>query len=106
MTSDDLTNSVILHIDIREGWSGEQLVVRVNGETGFAGAVTTRPQIGLATQAEARVPTGRTVVEASVEAASLGATWEGDIDGEYWIGISRRGDTIEIVGQDHLFGYV
>jgi hypothetical protein len=106
MTSDDRANEVTLHIDIRDGWSGEELTVYVNDELVFGGAVTTRPQIGLATQFEVRVPSNMTVVDAKVKTASLVASWEALIDGDLWLGISRRDDTIEIVGQDHLFGYV
>jgi hypothetical protein len=106
MTSNDAGTLSTLHIDIRDGWAGECLLVLVNGQPVFESAVSTRPQIGLADQTELAVPAGTAIVEAVVTGRDLRASLEVYIDGGHWVGISLRHDAIEIVGQNRLFGYV
>ena len=95
-----------MHIDIKEGWTGEHLSVLVDGREVFAGAVSTRLQIGLADQVETTVAPGPVTVEAVVAATNLRAALEVHVTGEYWVGISLGADRIVMVGQSRLFGYL
>jgi hypothetical protein len=96
-----------LNIALQEGFSGQQVVVRVDGEERFrADDVRTRMQIGLAQEVPVQVDPGRHAVE--VVAGTVTASLEVDVPGQAHVGVSlaRSQDRLETRVSDQPFGYV
>jgi hypothetical protein len=99
-----------LHIALQDGFTGESVIVRVNGAKVFQQpAVRTRFQIGLAERFEVEVATPVAEVEVEVPAKGRRSliSVPFDIPEKRWLGISIGADgtlTHQIAKED--FGYV
>ena len=96
-----------LNIALQEGFSGQPVVVRVDGEERFrADDVRTRMQIGLAKQVPVEVDPGRHAVE--VVAGDVATSLEVDVADQAHVGVSlaRSQDRLETRVSDRPFGYV
>jgi hypothetical protein len=96
-----------LNIALREGFSGQPVVVRVDGEEHFrADDVRTRMQIGLAQEVRVEVDPGRHAVE--VVAGDVATSLEVDVPEQAHVGVSlaRTQDRLETQVSDRPFGYV
>jgi len=97
---------VSLHIDFQEGWSGSDVVVTVNGRERRLPAVTTKTQIGLATQVVEEVEPGALTITVRVPGAGEVGEHRVEVTGELWVGVSVVDGTIVFRDQNELFGYV
>jgi hypothetical protein len=96
-----------LNIALREGFSGQPVVVRVDGEERFrAGELRTRMQIGLAQEVPVEVDPGRHTVE--VVAGDVATSLDVDVSEQAHVGVSlaRSQDRFETRVSDRPFGYV
>ena len=96
-----------LNIALQEGFSGQPVVVRVDGEERFrAEEVRTRMQIGLAQRVPVEVAPGRHAIE--VVAADVATSLDVDVADQAYVGVSlaRSQDRLETRVSDRPFGYV
>ena len=96
-----------LNVALQEGFSGQAVVVRVDGEERFRAAdVRTRMQIGLAQAVPVEVEPGRHTVE--VVAGEIATSLEVDVPEQAHVGVSlaRSQDRLETRVSDRPFGYV
>jgi hypothetical protein len=93
-----------LTIDLQDGFSGEPVVVRLDGnELAVLPRVKTRPELGFAERVEATVAAGKHTV--TVERGATTATLELEITGPCFVGVQLRDGTPELRVQDHEFWY-
>lgn len=96
-----------LNIALQEGFSGQQVVIRVDGEERVrADDVRTRMQTGLARAVAVEVDPGRHAVE--VVAGDVATSLEVDVPEQAHVGVSlaRSQDRFETRVSDRPFGYV
>jgi hypothetical protein len=85
----------VLHIDLQEGFDQDAVVVSVNDQPVFdKNAVSTRMQIGLADRAQAEVPQGVVTISVSLPKKRLSTSIPARIDGETYLGISVKENSI------------
>ncbi|QKJ18179.1 hypothetical protein [Microbacterium hominis] len=95
-----------LHLEFQDGWTGEHVVVRLDGGIVAEAAPTTRMQIGLAEALVVEVEPGPHVLTVEIADAALAAEHAFDASTETWVGISRVDGTVAFREQQTLFGYV
>lgn len=96
-----------LNIALQEGFSGQPVVVRVDGVERFrAEDVRTRMQIGLAHAVAVEVDSGRHAVE--VVAGDIATGLEVEVSAQAHVGVSlaRSQDRLETRVSERPFGYV
>jgi hypothetical protein len=96
----------LLHVALQEGFTGEPVVISVNGREIFhKTAVTTRTQIGLADSVEQTVPAGDAIIE--VSAGGARARIPAPLTTDLYVGVSLTPDK-QIVHRSstQAFGYV
>jgi hypothetical protein len=84
---------VALHVDLQEGFDGNSIVVRINGNEAWRNdGVKTRHQIGLADSFSTTVPTG--IVEVVIEQPDkhLSHTISLNVEGPTYVGVERNED--------------
>ena len=95
--------TVMLTIDLQEGFDGESVAVRVGEQVVFeADEVTTNPVIGLADSIVVEVDTGPQTVVVEVGADQTLAT-DVDVNADLFIGFNI--DSGEVIESDQPFGY-
>jgi len=100
-------NMALLHIALQEGFSGDTVVVRVNGEEVFRKKdVKTRLQIGLADSVELNIAEGPTQVEVLLPAKKLSESVELDVSTPTYVGVSIVDGKITVRISDVPFGYL
>lgn len=96
-----------LHIDLQEGWEGDEVLIYVDGvECRHVPEARTRNQIGLAMQIEADTAPGRRTIAISVPGRALEGVHVIDIKDEHWVAVSVQGDRLIFHDQPELYGYV
>lgn len=95
-----------LGLHLQEGFAGEEVVVRVNGEERLRReGVRTRRVLGLAEHVELDVDDGPLSIEVSVPARGLEKRIELEADDEVYVGISLTGDDFRVITRKKPFGY-
>ena len=96
----------VLHIALESGFSGDEVVVAVDGKEVLRATLSTRMQIGLAEEVHVPVEPGRHTVRVSARGAA--ADLEVDVEDELYLGasLSRSGDAIEHRVGAKPFGYL
>ena len=99
-----------LHIDLQDGFIGDPVVVRVNGEEVFRHEkLMTRPQLGLAKSVKVELPKGRAEIEISMPTRKQKRVVETTLEADKYVGVSfdpEKKELTEPTVQDQLFGYV
>ncbi|HEU0285583.1 MAG TPA: hypothetical protein VFR22_00980 [Nocardioidaceae bacterium] len=95
----------VVHVELQEGWTGEQVEMWVNGSRWYSGRPSTRLQIGYADAVVVNVSTGLVRLEVRLPEVSIEASRSMPIGNEHWIGVSRLNGTVLIVDQAAPFGY-
>ena len=97
-----------IHIALQEGFDGDEVVVRINGEDVYRrSGVTTRPQISLADSFARDVADGPATIE--VRLPVRGASGSIAVDGvrPCHVGVSRTpAGRVVLRAQDEPFGYL
>ena len=98
----------LLHTAFQEGFSGDEVVLRVGGREVFRrSGVKTRTQIGLAATHELQVPAGPVSVEVSLPGRRLDLTVPLQIAQDTYLSISISPEgTIRHAVSHEPFGYV
>ena len=100
-------NMALLHIALQEGFFGDTVVVRVNGEEVFRKKdVKTRLQIGFADSVELNVAEGPTQVEVLLPAKNLSESVQLDVSAPTYVGVSVVDGKIIFRISDVPFGYL
>jgi hypothetical protein len=100
-------NMVLLHIALQEGFWGDTVIVRVNGEQVFREKdVKTRLQIGLADSVELDVAEGPTQVEVLLPSKNLSDSVQLDVSAPTYVGVSIVDGKITFRISDMPFGYL
>jgi hypothetical protein len=97
-----------IHIALQEGFSGDAVVIRVNGEEVFRESnVTTRLQIGLACSRKFDVEESRANVDVSVPTRNTSAsiTLEGSRPVYLGVSVGPQGEVL-LQPSDQPFGYL
>jgi len=97
-----------LHVALEDGFSGDDVIVRVGGEKAFeAEALRTRLQVGLAGQFTVEVADGDVEVTVEVPGRRITHCQQVTVDGPTWVGISlgERDDVTARISPEP-FGYV
>jgi sulfur carrier protein ThiS len=100
-------NMTLLHIALQEGFWGDTVIVRVNGEQVFREKdVKTRLQIGLADSVELDVAEGPTQVEVLLPSKNLSDSVQLDVSAPTYVGVSIVDGKITFRISDMPFGYL
>ena len=79
----------LLHIALQEGFSGDSVLIRVNGKEAFQKAnVKTRNQIGLADSFEFTVPESSATVEVSLSSRNVSESIRVNASQSVYLGVS------------------
>ncbi len=96
-----------LHIALEEGFSGDDVTVRVQGKPVFEGrAVKTRLQIGLAHSFATDVPEGEVDVELEIPSRGVHHTEQVTVSGTTYVGVSLEERGVRMRTSSQPFGYV
>jgi hypothetical protein len=96
----------MLGIDLQEGFEGDEVVVKVNGEELFRSAdVRTRRAAGLATHARFTVDDGPLSIEVSVPSRGIEKRIDVDARDRLFLGLSITGDDVRVIQRSQPFGY-
>lgn len=96
-----------LHIALEEGFSGDEVTVRVQGKPVLEGrAVTTRLQIGRAHAFATEVPEGDVDLEVEVPSRSIHHAEQVKVSGTTYVGVSIGQHGLELRSSSQPFGYV
>jgi hypothetical protein len=96
-----------LHVALEEGFSGDDVTVRVDGTPVFEGrAIETRLQIGLAHSFAAEVPDGQRELVVEVPSRSIVHRQQLTVSGATYVGVSLRERSAEVRTSSEPFGYV
>jgi hypothetical protein len=96
----------VLHIALESGFSGDEVVVAVDGKEVLRETLSTRMQIGLAEEVHVPVEPGRHTVSVSARGAAADVAVQ--VEDELYLGasLSRSGDAIEHRVGPQPFGYL
>lgn len=98
----------LLHTALQEGFSGDEVVLRVDGREVFhQSGVKTRTQIGLATTHEMQVPPGPVAVNLSIPNRNLELTLPLQLTHDTYLGVSvSPAGKLQHTVTHEPFGYV
>lgn len=95
-----------LDIHLQEGFEGEEVVVRVDGEERLRrDAVRTRRALALAEHVSFDVDAGPRIVEVSIPTKSIEKRLEVEVRDRLYIGLGLAGDELRVRIRDKPFGY-
>jgi hypothetical protein len=96
-----------LNVALQDGFTGEEVVIRVDGEEVRRVAAQTAWEISLATSFDVSVDEGSHTVEIEIPARGVNSTHLVDVSEAVWVGISVM-DATEVVWRvsTEPFGYV
>jgi len=95
-----------LVVDLQTGYTGQTVVLRVQGREMFRAAVHTDLMEGFARSVELEVPNGRFVLEVEVADTGLRFPVTLDLRGGHYLGISLTDRGLEPILQETPFGYL
>lgn len=95
-----------LHVEFQEGWSGDDVIVRIGGLERRLAALQTRTQIGLAGDLVEEVADGPVQVEVAVPGRGQAGHYAVTVEHEHWVGVSLVDDALVFTDQAELFGYL
>ena len=91
-----------LTIDLQDGFTGEDVIVRVNGrEVSRLSGVHTKRMLGLAKSFEVAAPEGAVTLEIEVPGKARGTT---EVR-EPHVGVSLKGSDVRFIANEKPFGY-
>jgi hypothetical protein len=97
----------LLHIAFQEGFTGEAVEVRINGNEAYRKEeMKTRFQLGLAGSFEVNVEEGSVRVEVLLPAQNLSETFEVQVSEPTYVGVSLEQNQIVHRVSTQPFGYV
>jgi hypothetical protein len=97
----------LLHIAFQEGFTGEAVTVRINGNEAYRKEqMKTRFQLGYADSFEVNVEEGSVRVEVLLPAQSLSETFEVQVSAPTYVAVSLDQDKIVHRVSAQPFGYV
>jgi hypothetical protein len=92
-----------LTIDLQDGFSGDEVIVRVNGqEVARPAGVKTKRMLGLAQSLDVSVPAGPVSLEIDLPAKQIRGT---RVVHHSHIGVSLAGTDVQFIEADKPFGY-
>ena len=95
-----------LGIHLQDGFTGEEIVVKVNGEERLRRKdVRTRRVLGLAEHSEIDVDDGPLSIEVSVPSRGLEKHVNLEASDKVYVGISLAGDDVRVIARKTPFGY-
>ena len=96
-----------LHVALQEGFSGDDVTVRVNGKAVFQGrAVKTRLQIGLAHSFDVEVSDGQVELAVEIPSRSMLHREQVEVAGTTYVAVSLGQREVELRISSEPFGYV
>jgi hypothetical protein len=100
-------NNAQLNIALQDGFTGEEVVVRIDGKEVSRLAAQTAWEISLATSFALSVPPGSHRVEMEIPARNIQASRDIEIGNQLWVGVSVLGPN-DVVWRESTdpFGYV
>jgi hypothetical protein len=98
---------VPLHIALQEGFTGEPVIIRINGKEAYRREkVNTKFQIGYADSFEVNVDEGQVKVEVLLPTKGLSETFEMEVSNPTYIGVSIDQGRIGHRISPQPFGYL
>lgn len=99
--------TTMLAIDLQDGFDGDTVIIRIDGEERFEKAgVTTMRLTGLADDTfRTQVEPGSATVEIAVPSRNLSESFTLDIAGDTYIGVSIQNGRLQHIIRDRPFGY-
>ena len=95
-----------LKVDLQEGFSGETVVLRLNGQEVYRQAVKTRTQIGLADSRSFDLPPQHLKLEAALPQSSVSEALELDLSQDMYVGVTLSShDVLSLHASSEPFGY-
>jgi hypothetical protein len=95
-----------LRVDLQEGFTGDAVNVRVNGQEALRkDGVTTKRMLGLATSSEIEIPEGTVSIEIHVPTQKISKTISLHTSESRYLGVSIRGGELEHIASKKPFGY-
>lgn len=96
-----------LKVDLQELFSGETVVLRLNGKEVYRGTPKTRQQIGLAESKLFELPEQHLTLEAAVPLSGLSKSIDIDLSENLYVGVSLSpGEGISLNTSAQPFGYL
>jgi hypothetical protein len=96
-----------LKIDLQEGFSGEAIVLHLNGSEVYRGTPRTRTQIGLANSQSFDLPPQRLTIEVQRPLSGVSESLELELFQDLYVGVSLLSDGgISLRSSLEPFGYV
>ncbi len=98
----------VLHIALQEGFTGDEVVIRVEGKEVFHKSnVKTRTQIGFADSVDVAVEPGRASVEILLPARNISVSVPVALSARLYLAVSLRADnTLTCKTSNSAFGYL
>lgn len=97
----------LLKVDLREGFSGQTVVVLLNGDEVYRGAPKTRQQIGLADSRSFELPPQHLTLKVVTPLSGASASTELDLSQDLYVGVTLSPDgAISLHPSLEPFGYV
>lgn len=97
---------VPLTIDLQDGFTGEDIVVRVDErQLAALSSVNTRPQLGFAERVQVELEAGAHTLVIEVPSTRQRLTESLQLTKAHFVGVNVRGDKLELRSQDHEFWY-
>jgi hypothetical protein len=94
---------MLIHLALEDGFDGDTVVVRVDGEEAYRGeGLTTRTQISHAASAELDVPADGATVEVEVETRGVRETIELDPRTQAHVAVSLREGALDVAFPEQL----
>ena len=96
-----------LRVDFQEGFAGDEVDVRINGEESLhRDGVTTKRMLGLASTSEIKVPADKTInVEIELPKKHLSKTISLPASESVYLGVSVRDGELQFTVSPKAFGY-
>jgi len=95
-----------LDIHLQEGFEGDEVVVRIDGEERLRrDAVQTRKALALAEHVTFEVAAGQHVVEVSIPARGIEQRIDVDVADKLYVGMGLKDNELRVRVRDKQFGY-
>ena len=97
----------MLKVDLQEGFSGETVLLLLNGSEGYRGAPKTRTQIGLADSRSFDLPPQHLTLEVTTPLSGASESLDLDLVQDVYVGVTLSSDgAISLRSSLKPFGYV
>ncbi len=101
-----IVGSVPLSIALQDGFTGEEVVVRVDGDEAERTEARTAWEISFATSFEVEVSAGDHVIEIEIPHRGIQSEHRVEVHGPLWVGISVQDATVIWRDSFEPFGYL